>query len=80
MLVNKEFKGNTRGRDNKYPFSDLTIGSCLIIEVPYSKSSNITKFRTMVSSALYHWKKYNNHQWKTAVRIEDDKVNVYRIS
>ena len=35
MLVKKEFKGNTRGRDNKYPFSDLEVGSCLIIEIPY---------------------------------------------
>ena len=80
MLVKKEFKGNTRGRDNKYPFSELEVGSCLIIEIPYSKSTDVTKFRTLVSSALYHWKRYNGHEWRTAVRLENDKISVYRIS
>jgi hypothetical protein len=76
MIVQKQFKGKVRGRDNKYPFYELKVGSCLIID----PTPNIIKFRKMVSSALYHWKEYNGYKWETAVRIENDKISVYRIS
>ena len=80
MIVQKEFKGNSRGRDCKYDFSKLKAGSCLIIEPTYSQSANMNKFRTNISASLYQWKKYNKKDWNTAVRIEDEKVSVYRIS
>ena len=80
MIVQKEFKGSSRGRDNKYDFSKLKAGSCLIIDPNYSQSSDINKFRTNISASLYQWKRYNKKDWKTAVRVEDEKVSVYRIS
>jgi len=75
MIVKKEFKGSTRGRDNKYNFSILKPGDCLIIE----PESEINNFRRKVSTALYQWKKYNGFDWQTAVRVESGKINVYRI-
>ena len=75
MLTIKEFKGNLRGRDSIYAFDTLKKGSCLIIDV----KGNIKKFRHNVSAALYQWKSYNGYEWVTAVRIENDKISVYRI-
>ena len=74
-MAKKEFKGSIRGRDKKYQFEGLKIGSCLII-LP---EGNIKKFRHNVSAALYQWKSYNGYEWVTAVRIENDKISVYRI-
>ena len=76
MIKSKQFNGNIRGRDSKYKFSTLKKGSCLTVE----PEGNIKKFRHNVSAALYQWKTYNGYEWATAVRIEDDKISVYRIS
>lgn len=80
MITQKKFTGNIRGRDNKYPFKELRIGSCMTFPPPDSEIPNISKFRSRISTALYQWKKYNGHKWKTAVRIEGENVLVYRIS
>jgi len=77
MIVNKEFNGITRGRDPLYDFKSLIKkGQCLILE----PTEDIKNFRRKVGTALYHWKKYNKHDWKSAVRIEDGKICVYRVS
>ena len=76
MITTKEFTGNLRGRDSKYAFDTLKKGSCLILEA----EGNIKKFRHNVSAALYQWKSYNGYDWATAVRIENDKISVYRIN
>ena len=80
MIVQKEFKGSSRGRDCKYDFSKLKAGSCLIIEPTYSQLSDLNKLRANISASLYQWKRYNKKDWKTAVRVENQEVNVYRIS
>lgn len=80
MIVQKEFNGNLRGRDNKYDFKSLRIGSCMLFDPPQSETPNITKFRQRISTALYQWKRYNGHKWATAVRIEGEQVAVYRIA
>jgi hypothetical protein len=76
MLQKKQFKGSVRGRDKIYPFNSLGIGDCLTI----NPSGNIQQFRHKVSAAFYQWKKYNGYNWSTAVRIENDKISVYRMS
>ena len=75
MITSKQFKGNIRGRDSKYPFVDLKPGTCITM----NPEGNIKKFRHNVSAALYQWKSYNGYEWATAVRIENDKIVVYRI-
>lgn len=76
MIEKKEFVGSVRGRDKKYDFSELKPGDCMTINAEF----NIVKFRHNVSTALYQWKKYNGLNWKTAVRIENDSIFVYRIN
>ncbi len=76
MKTKREFKGNTRGRDPKYPFKDLKAGECLII----TPEGNHKDARRKVGTALYHYKRNNGLDWTTAVRLEEDKIYVYRIS
>lgn len=75
MITSKQFTGNIRGRDSKYKFDSLEPGTCMVVH----PEGNIKKFRHNVSAALYQWKTYNGYKWTTAVRIENDKISVYRI-
>jgi hypothetical protein len=63
-----------RGRPNKYPFSELLPGKSLIIE------GAITDDYNRVKSALYQYKKNNNLDWVTSVRIDGNNIYVNRLS
>lgn len=76
MIVQKEFTGGIKGRSRKYDFSELTPGTCKI----FDSGSDIENERHKISCSLYQYKRFYNPNWKTAVRIENGKVCVYRIS
>lgn len=71
----RQFKGSIRGRDKKYDFTILNEKNYMEI-LPIG---NIKKFRHQVSAAIYEWKKYNGYDWITPVRIENDKIIIYRV-
>lgn len=65
-----------RGRPNIYPFGELKPGFHLIID---HLPDGIEKHRHRIKSALYQYKKWNALLWQTAIRVEDNKIVVYRI-
>lgn len=75
MLVKKSF--TETGKETKYGFESLEVGYCLVLD---PKEKDLDTFRGVISSYLYQWKKKKGNNWKTAVRTEDGKVCVYRIS
>lgn len=65
------------GRPSTYPFRDLLPGFKLSIPC---EDPDEDYFKRKVGSALYQYKKSNHLRWKTAVRLENGEVCVYRIS
>ena len=66
-----------RGRPTTYPFRDLKPGFKLTIPC---EDIDEQYFKRKVGSALYQYKRSNHLKWKTAVRLENGEVCVYRVS
>ena len=62
-----------RGRPPKYPFRKLKPGQSLVID--YSPSD-----LQRIKSAFYQFRKNNNIDWKSCIRVNDGQIFVNRLS
>lgn len=76
MIIDRKFEGTAKiGAESKYDFKSLKAGQCLVI----NPIENIRKEKHRITCAISQYKKYHDLNWTTAVRMEDDKILVYRI-
>lgn len=63
----------TRGREPKYPFKELSPGHTLSIDIKSDADAN------RVKSAFFQWKKYNNPAFKTRTQLTGSKILIHAI-
>lgn len=73
-IVQKSPPIKTVGRRKKYPFQDLKPGDCLEIS-----NVSIDDYKRIHSAAYAFRKRENYMHWLFTVRMEQNKVSVYRL-
>lgn len=73
-IIQKLPPNKTIGRKKKYPFQDLLVGECLVIQ-----NQSVDDYKR-VSSAAYAFRRREKYMhWTFTVRLEGNNVSVYRI-